>query len=314
MDPYKELEVGKNATQDEITKAYRKLAMKWHPDRNPKNQQAAEEKFKTVKEAYESLTDPVKIRAREEREAAAGSPFGRPFAAGRSSRSYHSDVDVDDLFEQMFGASARKQSGGGFSGFDTKSRGWTGTEDFDAYDQGADIESRISIPLRKALAGGRFAINLTRHDGKEETIEFTLRPGIGDGERVVAPGKGGPARGKGRPGDLILTIALTPDPLFERAGDDLTRPLSVPFARCVLGGEMPVEMPDGSWVNVTIPAGASSGMKLRLRGKGAQKFKGGAGDLYCRIEPAAPKKVLAKERKVWERIAALQEAADQPKD
>ena len=303
MNPYEELGLDPNGppeelTPEKITKAYRRAAMKHHPDRNP-NDKGAEERFKRAKEAYEKLTNP-----QPERAAAASS---RGAQAGGFSGS---GFNVDDLFAQMFGGGR----GANGSGSRASWSGWD-EEAGDVFSRGADIEGRIQIPLRRALAGGRFTVSITRANGKEEQVDLNLRPGIADGERVVAAGKGSASpTGKGEAGDLVLTIQVQADPVFERSGDDLSRPLQVPFARCALGGDVAVEMPDGSWVNVAVPQGASAGMKLRLRGKGAANARGGHGDLYCRIEPIAPKKMLAKERKVWERLLALQEAADQAKD
>jgi DnaJ-class molecular chaperone len=295
-NPHKELELEPGASPDDIRKAYRRLAMKWHPDRNKSPE--AEEKFKRVKEAYEKLIDPQPQAA-----AASAGP-----SSGGARRGSFDGADINDLFSMFFGAKSREEHGFG----DAFGASWreSGAQSASSgrAQRGADLSATVSVPLRKALAGGQIAVTLRQAEGREEQLSLSLRPGLADGETIIARGKGSQGLMGGERGDLSITVRVLPDPVFERQGDDLSRAIEVPFARCVLGGEVPVELVDGSWVSVSVPAGASSGMRLRLRGKGAQKASGGAGDLYCRVEPAAPKATSAKERKLWEQLAKLADA------
>ena len=270
-DPYTTLGVARGATEDEIKKAYRKLAKELHPDRNKDNPKASE-RFSQVTQAYDLLTDKDK-RARFDRGEIDGegnptSPFGG-FGAGagpgggfRSSgfEAGGDSGDFSDIFEGLFGG--RGGAGGGF-------QGGFGRRQPPA--KGANVAYRLQVPFEDAatLAPQR----VTLGDGK--TIDVKLPAGVENGTQMRLGGKGQP--GPGGAGDAIVTIEVTPHRFFTRDGDDVRLDLPVTLKEAVLGGPVRVPTVEGA-VMLTVPKGASSGKTLRLKGRGFHKKGGGRGD------------------------------------
>jgi DnaJ-class molecular chaperone len=310
-DLYSVLGVSRDADEDQIRKAYRQLARRYHPDVNPGDKEA-EETFKTISEAYSVLSDAERRRnydefgevsleggfdaekARQAREA-----FGRRFGAGgrgggffaRGGESFHFD-DLEGLFSDLF---ARGGRGG-------RPRGR----------RGADQEVEIELDFVDAVRGGEQRLSLARPtaDGgvRRETLTVRIPPGVGDGGRIRLRGKGSEGLGDGEPGDLYARIRVRPHPFFRREGRDLYLDLPVGVSEATLGAKVQVPTLEGR-VTLTIPAGSDSGSKLRLRGKGVPSPSGGApGDLYVVVQIRVPRDLPPEAAKKLEELAEYEPA------
>ena len=286
-DPYKVLGVRKTATQDEIKKAYRKLAKTLHPDLHP-DDKGKQAEFQAVSAAYDLLGDAEKRRRfdageidasgqeRPERQyyhQYAGQDAGRRYDPGAEMGDFEYE-DMSDLFSGLFGGGRR---GGG-------PRGGGFRQEFHA--RGPDTRYHLEVDFMDAVRGARRSV--TMPDGKR--IEISIPAGLKDGQTLRLRGKGGPGIGKGAPGDALVTIAVRPHPVFTRDGDNIEIELPVTFDEAVLGGKVEVPTVSGP-VSMTIPKGASSGHRLRLRGKGVKPAKGPAGDQMVRLKIVLPEKM-----------------------
>jgi DnaJ-class molecular chaperone len=296
QDLYDVLGVSRTASEDEITKAYRKLARKYHPDRNPGDKQA-EAKFKEVASAYEVLSDKQK-RAQYDQfghvgpggvPPNGGAPGGFHFGGGGPGGYQTIDPETAErLFGDLFGG-----AGGGGSPFgDLFGRaagGGRGGRGRTRRAQPEEVESEITVPFATAALGGTVALAI---DGKE--IDLKVPAGIEDGKtmRLAGQGPGG--------ADVLLKVHVVPHPYFRREGNDLilTVPLSLPEA--VLGGKVDVPMLGGGTLTVTIKPGTSSGTRLRVRGQG---IKGG--DLYIEAKVMVPAPADERSRELIEEFARL---------
>jgi curved DNA-binding protein len=293
-DYYDVLGVPRDASQDDIKSAYRRLARKFHPDVN--KEPDAEDRFKEVSEAYEVLRDPDK-RERYDRlgqnwkagQDVSGAE-GFDFNGGGGFRDVRVDfgegADFSDFFESMFGSMGGR-SGGGFGG-----RGGGGFGGFST--RGADQEATLELTLEEADRGGRRKITLG--DGRD--YEINIPPGTRDGQRIRLAGEGSQGAGGGPRGDLFLRVRLRPDPRFRVEGNDLYTDLPVAPWEAALGATVEVPTLNGT-SRVKVPAGSSCGRKLRLRGEGL-----GDGDLYASVSIKVPKKLSRDERKLFEELAA----------
>jgi len=313
-DYYKILGVDKNASEKEIKSAYRKLARKYHPDMNPDDPQA-EARFKDVNEAYEVLGDREKRKKYDELGAnwhrwqqAGGRPgdfnWGDWMGGGgpggqRVHVRYGTPEDLEDLF------------GGGqspFSDFFTSIFGdMGGTRRAGGYQyqtrpqSGQDVEQEIEISLHEAYHG------TTRLLGKNgRRLQVKIPRGAKTGTKVRMRGAGSGGAGGGQAGDLYLKVKVTPDPRFERKGDNLHVTVPVDLYTAVLGGEVRVPTLSGD-VNLKIPAGSQNGQSFRLRGKGMPKLRKSNehGDLYARLEVRLPTKLSPKQRELFEQLRKL---------
>ena len=277
VDPYTTLGVKKEATQDEIQKAYRRLAKKLHPDLNPGNK-VAEEKFKEVSAAYDLLGDPDK-RARFDRGEIDESGTERP------RQQYYRD------FADQDGWSAYTNNSG-FSDFGD----YAGTEDILSEifgrqgrtarrRRGQDVRYHLDLSFLDAVNGGKQSIVLP--DGT--TLEVNIPPGTRDGQILRLRGKGRPAAGDGQPGDALIEISVKPHPYFTRKGDDIYLDLPISLKEAVLGAKTKVPTPDGA-VTVAAPKWSNSGRVLRLRGRGVPRSDGGKGDEYVTLKLMLPQK------------------------
>jgi curved DNA-binding protein len=297
-DYYEALEVPRNASQEDIRRAYRKLARKYHPDVN--KEPGAEDRFKQVSEAYEVLRDEDK-RARYDRLGAnwkAGQDvsgtdgFGRGAAGGDGFGDVRFDFgggDFSDFFEGLFGQRARGRAGaagrGGFDGFTTR---------------GGDQEAVLELTLEEAAQGGKRRISLG--DGRDFEVEVPR--GVRDGQRIRLAGAGTAGMGGGPPGDLFLRVRIKPHPRFRVEGRDLYVELPVTPWEAALGAEVPVPTLSGN-ARLKVPAGSSSGRRLRLRGQGLPSPDGSAGDLYALVTIHVPKRLTKKERELFEELAKV---------
>jgi curved DNA-binding protein len=294
QDYYEALEVPRDASQDEIRQAYRRLARRYHPDVN--KEPGAEDRFKQISEAYEVLRDPEKRerydrlgsnwRAGQDVSGAAG--FGEGFDTGNgfdNVRVEFGSGDFSDFFEDIFG---RRRSGAGRAGFDGFSM------------RGGDHEAVLELGLEEAASGGKRWLSL----GDGRSVEVDIPRGVRDGERIRVPGQGAQGVGGGSAGDLYLRIRLRPHPRFRVEGRDLYVDLAVSPWEAALGAEVPVPTLEGS-ARVKVPAGSSSGRRLRLRGQGMPGSRGAsAGDLYAVVTIKVPRKLNRKERELFERLAS----------
>jgi molecular chaperone DnaJ len=293
-DYYEILGVKKTATEDEIKKAYRKLARKYHPDVNPNNKEA-ESKFKELSEANAVLSDKEK---REQYDRLGREAFGRggqnPYAgggapfegfndffggggAGRGRRTTRrtttSNGGFGDIFSDLFGG-----GGGGFR---------------QGPQPGSDVEAETTIEFRDAIEGTTLELQIPHEDEEgRTTVEKTkvkVPEGVADGQKIRIRGKGSAGSMGGPPGDLILLVHVRPHPFFERRGDDIHIELPIKTGEAIRGAEIEVPTIRGP-VRARIPAGTQGGQTFRLTGKGVKR-KAKAGDHYYKVQIAVPKKV-----------------------
>lgn len=307
-DYYAILGVNKTATADELKKAYRKLARKYHPDMNP-GDKAAEARFKEVSEAYEVLSDPDK-RQKYDRFGQywrqAGSQGPSPY--GGSSPFGNSNFDFDGFefgqyssFDEFINALlGRMGDGGGRGASRQTSTSYRTSPGFDpTAGAGLDSEATLTLTLAEAFHGTQKRLSL----GTEE-FEVRIPPGAKPGSRIRVRGKGqfSPYYTSQR-GDLYLTVAIAPHPFFQFDGDHLVCEVAIAPDEAVLGAQVEVPTPDGT-VTVNIPAGIRSGQSLRLRGKGWVS-KTGRGDQMVRVVIVSPKEISPTEREYYEKIRDL---------
>lgn len=306
-DYYTTLGVAKTATPEEIQRAYRKLARKYHPDIN--KAAGAEDTFKDVGEAYEVLKDPDK-RAKYDRYGAAwkvaqesgGTPppgyedvwvdLGRGGSEGAGGFA-----DFSAFFEQLFGAGRRPGAARQGAG----SPGWQ----WERSTPGADQEATLSLTLEEAARGGQRELSLTDPTtGQVKTYMVTIPKGMRAGQRIRLAAQGAKGTSGAPAGDLYLHVHLLPHPTFRLDGADLYTTLAVTPWGAALGTEVTLPTLTGS-VQVKIPPGSSSGRKIRLRGKGFPASTGSAGDLYAEIRIVVPKHLSDQERQLFEELAKV---------
>jgi curved DNA-binding protein len=300
-DFYEVLGLSRNASQDEIQRAYRKLARTYHPDVNKDPE--AEERFKLVSEAYDVLSD---TEARRRYDA-----FGPEF------RQVPPDVDPQAWARARAGA-GRAGAGQGWGAGGAP--GWAGAEGIDIEDlfgdllggrargrgrgpiAGADQEAEIELTVEEAYRGDRRPITITGLGGPR-TLEVTIPPGVTDGQRIRLAGQGGRGRGGAPAGDLYLVVRLAPHPRYKVSGHDLTVELPLAPWEAAIGTVVPVDTPGGE-AKVVVPAGSSSGRRLRLRGRGLPDPRRKPGDLYAEIRIMVPAQPSGQERRLFEELAA----------
>lgn len=286
QDYYVTLGVDKNADAAVIKKAYRKLAQKYHPDRNP-DDKAAEEKFKQITEAYAVLSDTEKRRQYDQ--------FGsNGFHQRYSQEDIFRNMDFGDIFGNFGGEDLFSQLFGGTGG--GRPRGRT-----QRMSKGQDFSMQISIPFRLAILGGERRIDY-RSDGRVEQIKVRIPAGIEAGSKLRVAGKGGPSPSGGPSGDLFLQIDIDSDPIFTREGNDLLVRVDVPFSGICFGTSVEVPTLDTP-KRVKVPAGLQPGQKIRLRGFGvAASGRKPAGDLYAVIQVAVPKQLSDEQKQLIEQL------------
>jgi curved DNA-binding protein len=285
-DYYEVLGIPRDASQDEIRRAYRKLAREYHPDLNRESD--AEERFKEVGEANEVLSDPDKRERYDrlgaqwrEREQASGAGnfedfFDRQGFAG-DVRVEFGDGDFSEFFERVFGDGAAVRRSGPL--------------------RGRDREAVLELSLEEALVGGRRRLSL---DGG--SLDVNIPAGVREGQRIRLADQGAAGRDGGPSGDLYLRVRLKPHRTFRRRGDDLDLDLAVAPWEASLGATVPVPTLTGT-ARVRVPAGSSSGRRLRLRGRGLPKQGGGHGDLHAIVRITVPKQLSEDERDLFEKLA-----------
>ncbi|WP_109524606.1 MULTISPECIES: DnaJ C-terminal domain-containing protein [Nocardia] len=293
-DYYEVLGVSRDADKDQIQQAYRKLARRYHPDVNA--DPAAEDRFKEVSEAYEVLSDP-ETKGRydrfgadfrrvpqdyDERVGASGGGFGGVGGGfGRGARvhvgrGFNGDVDFGDIFGDIFGG-----RGGGYGPI-----------------PGADQEAVLELTVEEAYRGGKRKLRLG-----ERSYDVDIPAGVIDGQRIRLSGQGGRGSGDAPAGDLYLVVRIEPHPRFRLVGRDIYLDLPVSPWEAVLGATVAVPTPSGE-AKVKVTPGSSTGRKLRLRGAGMPNPRGADGDLYAEVKVMVPVKPTARERELFEQLAA----------
>jgi len=281
-DPYALLGVPKNASEDDIRRAFRKLAKELHPDLNP-GDRAAVERFKKVSAAYELLGDPEKRKRYDRGEidasgeprrayqphgaaAGAGGPFGWRSARPGGAAPDFEEAGFSDIFSEIFGG-ARGARGARFGGI-----------------RGSDVRYTLEIDFMEAVTGARKRVTMPEGG----MLDLTVPEGVTDGQVLRLKGKGGPGFRGGEPGDALVEIKVRSHPQFKRVGDDITLDLPISLDEAVLGAKVEVPTISGR-VQLTIPKGTSSGRVFRLRGKGVRNLTAGTtGDQLVTVRIVLP--------------------------
>lgn len=302
-DYYEVLGVARSATQDEIRKAFRKLARKFHPD-VAEDKSTAEEKFKEINEAYEVLSDPAKRKKYDtlgenwQHMGDFNPPGGRNPGAGGFSQEYHfGGTGFSDFFEGLFG----QQGGRGMSGMGGHSR--AGANRMRA--KGSDIEAEILVSLDEVIDGSERTLSFQQSNtAPAKTTRIRIPKGIKEGQLIRAAGLGSPGYNGGESGDLFLRVHLERHPFFRPEGHDLYYELPLAPWEAVLGAKVPVRTLRGG-VKIAIPPGTTNGTEFRVRGKGLPVgTSGDFGDLYAVAQIAIPETLTDDEKAVWEKLAA----------
>jgi DnaJ-class molecular chaperone len=301
-DLYADLGIEKAASEEEIRKAYRRLARKHHPDVNPGDPEA-EERFKRVSFANDVLSDPEKRRRYDEfgmagladgfdpeqahayrhwQEGAQRSPFGRTPAGGFEG-------NLDDLLGELFGAGARGRPRGPA--------------------RGRDVAGDVEVDFLDAVRGGEVRVEMARPDGERKSLRIRIPPGAAEGTRIRLAGQGDPGAAGGPAGDLLLRLHVRSHADFRREGDDLRLELPVTLPELIRGGPVEVPTPDGP-VQMKIPPRSQNGRTLRLRERGASKRGGGTGDLLVNLVARLPEKDDPELDEIAERLDALYSDVD----
>ena len=291
-DYYDVLGVSRNADEKELKSAFRKLAMQFHPDKNP-GDKAAEDRFKEINEAYAVLSDPQK---RTQYDQFGSSGFHQRYSQEDIFRGFDvGDIfkdmgfGTDDIFSRIFGgAGGFRQGGFGFGGGQRR---------------GEDFTMEVPVTFRESYDGGEKRVAFMR-DGKREELAVKIPAGVEDGARLRVAGKGGFGHGGGPTGDLYLTIRVGSDPHFTREGDDIVVERQIRFSDAVLGASLDVPTLEGT-KRIKVPAGIQPGTKVRLKGLGFPHMgKAGKGDLYVRIGVAVPEGLTAEQKALVEDLRA----------
>lgn len=309
-DYYKILGVERKASAEEIKKAYRKLAVKYHPDKNPGNK-AAEEKFKEMNEAHEVLGNEEKRKKYDElgenwnQHQQHGGREGNfdwskwQNGGGRQRQTYSSGEDMfeeegdfSDFFSNIFGSSAGRSS---------RARHPR---------KGQDYEAQLSISLEEAYTGTTRQLET---DG--EKLQIKIKPGVKEGQLLRMKGKGGHGMNSGPRGDVLMSVHVAPHPVFERKGDDLHCDIPVELYTAVLGGKTLIHTLKGD-IRMDIAKETDSGKVLRLKGMGMPKFgrENEFGDLYAKVKIITPKNLKEEERELYKKLASLRTTENAPKN
>jgi curved DNA-binding protein len=301
-DYYEVLGVGRDATADEIRKAYRRLARQYHPDVNQSSDAA--ERFAEMQEAYDVLSDAEKRKAYD-RFGRAGvgvgqgpGGFGRG-GAWRGNAGPGGQFDASDfssVFEELFGGRGGSPFGVG------PGRPGAQAPRRPAPQRGPDLHHTLTVSFMTAAQGGSEQVHVTTADRSPQTITVKIPPGIDTGEKLRVKGKGHPGGDGGPAGDILLTVQVGRHPYFQREGLDLLVEVPVTIAEATFGATVTVPLLKGS-VEIKVPAGASSGQKLRVKGQGLTNAKGRTGDFHAVVQIAAETDLSPRGRELLQELA-----------
>lgn len=304
VDHYQTLGVSKKASLEEIKRAYRRLAKKYHPDRNPDDPTAAA-RFKEVQKAYEILKDAEK-RAQYDQFGEAA--VGQWATNQRGQKVYQwgggSSVSIDDIedlmsafgggrhaniFDEIFGNSPRRKTGRRAAAPEPQ--------------RGTDVQQAVSLSLEDVLQGTTVSVrSQSSTSARLQTLDVKIPPGVDDGQKIRLKGRGGAGRNGGPAGDLLLVCSIRKHPYLQRQGPDLLVDVPVSITEAALGASIEVPSLEGP-TTVTLPAGTPSGRKLRLVGKGLVKpDRSGRGDLYAMIKIVPPTDLTDEQRQLYEQL------------
>jgi len=289
-DYYKELGVDSNASQKEITTAYRKLARKFHPDANP-DDAGAEERFKKLSAAYDVIGD--EARRKQYDQVRRMGPLGGAFGGGGPAGGFGGGMpggwdfegmgDIGDLLGGLFGGAAA-----GGAGQRMRAQ------------KGRDHEARLRLSFDEAVQG----LTTTVEINGSQSIKVRIPAGVDDGQRIRLKGKGGPGAGGGPSGDLFVVISVDAHPIFGRSGQHLTIDVPITFPEAVLGTNLKVPTYEGKKVTLRVPPGTQSGRTFRVKGAGVQTGTKD-GDLLVKVEVRVPTNISADQRKALDAYAEL---------
>ena len=297
MDYYKTLGITKSASADEIKKAFRKLAVKYHPDKNTDNPNA-EKKFKEINEAYETLKDPEKRKKYDQfgkdyqKYEGAGAGGGAYDFGGNGNGGGYARYETN--FEDAFGQ-------GGFSSFFEQMFGGKGGGFGSAASAGRDLEAELTITLQEAYFGTTRTVSVNK-----QQLRINIKAGTTDNKKLRLKGKGEKGS-NGQSGDLYIIVKVEKHPTFERRGDDLYCSVKVDLYAAVLGGKVQIPTIKGSSINIPIPKGAQNGQKLRLKDLGmpvygkSDKF----GDMFVKLRIEIPTQLSSKEESLFKELSRL---------
>jgi len=296
-DYYKILGVDKKAGSEDIKKAYRKLALKYHPDKNPGNKDA-EEKFKKINEAYAVLSDSEK---RKQYDSFGSDTFSRQY----SQEDIFRDFDINKILRDLgFGGSgSRGRTYSYQTGGDPFSDLFSGAQYKTMPRKGSDIKYNLSITLEESVLGTEKKIALKKEE-KVDEINIKIPAGINAGKKLRLAGKGLSGLHGGTPGDLYLNISILPHPIFARDGNDIYVERAINFSQAALGTTTEVPTLDGVTKRLKIPAGTQNNTKIRMKGYGVPNLKGsGKGDQYVKITVNVPKKLTEYQTELIKKLA-----------
>jgi curved DNA-binding protein len=303
-DYYQILGVEKTADQEEIKKAYRKLALKYHPDRNPNNP-TAEAKFKKISEAYAVLSDAAK---RKQYDNFGSDQFSQRFSREDIFRDFDLNQILRDLGFGGAGGGGRRghytfRSGDPFG--DLFGQGRQQDYYYQAPQKGDDLQYNLNITLEESVLGAEKNLSLKKNGGVDE-INVKIPAGISTGKRLRLAGKGESGQHGAEDGDLYLNINVLPHPIFARDGSDIHLEKSILFTQAVLGTSIDVPTLDGTFKRIKVPAGTQNGTKIRMKGFGAPALKGagtGRGDQYVKIGVSVPRKLTDRQLQLVKKLS-----------
>ena len=304
-DYYKILGVDKKASVDEIKKSYRKLALKYHPDRNQGNK-SAEEQFKKISEAYAVLGDAEKRKQYDS--FGSQEAFNRNFSREDIFRGF----DLNEILRDLggFGGAARSRGQRRtYASDDIFSQLFRNQQQQQHYQQqvprkGQDVEYNLSISIEDAYTGSEKRISFKKDDGGLSEVTVKIPKGIDTGKKLRLAGRGLPGSSGGPPGDMFINIILASHPHFTREGDDLHIQKAITFPQAALGASMDIRLPDGDTKRIKVPPGTQANTRIRMKGLGFPKFKkAGRGDAYMRFSVTVPKKLTKKQSQLIKSLA-----------